>query len=197
MSTFYLIRHATNDFVGKVVVGWTPGVSLNAEGREQAGRLAWKLLGRGITTLYSSPLERALETAGPIGEALGLRVQVRDALGEVRFGDWSGKRMDELERDPRWRLFQEYRSGTRAPSGELMVESQMRIVNELEHLRARHPEETIAVVSHADIIRAALVYYAGIPIDLNQRIEISPASISILTLNDRGPQILRLNDTAE
>ncbi len=197
MSTFYLIRHATNDFVGKSIVGWTPGVSLNAEGREQAGRLAWKLLGRGITQIYSSPLERALETAGPIAEALGLQVQVRDALGEVRFGDWSGKRLDELERDPRWRLYQEYRSGTRAPAGESMLESQVRIVNELEWLRARHPAETLAVVSHADIIRAALVYYAGIPIDLHQRLEISPASFSILTLNDRGPQIRRLNDTAE
>lgn len=197
MSTFYLIRHATNDFVGKSIVGWTPGVSLNAEGRAQAERLAWKLLGRGITRLYSSPLERALETAGPIAEALGLRVEVHDALGEVRYGEWTGKRFDELERDPRWRLFNHYRSGTRAPGGELMLESQARIVNELECLRVRHPAETIAAVSHADIIRAALVYYAGIPIDLHQRLEISPASFSILTLADSGPRILKLNETAE
>jgi len=197
MSTFYLIRHAITDFVGKAIAGWTPGVCLNDEGRAQAERLAWKLLGRGITKVYSSPLERALETAGPIAEALGLRVEVRDALGEVRFGDWDGKRLDELDRDPRWRLFNQYRSGTRAPGGELMIESQARIVSELECLRARHPAETIAAVCHADIIRAALAYYVGIPIDLYQRIEISPASFSILTLDDSGPRILKLNETAD
>jgi len=197
MSTFYLIRHATNDYVGNTIVGWTPGVSLNAEGRGQAERLAWKLLGRGITRLCSSPLERALETAAPIAKALGLRVEVRDALGEVRFGEWSGKRIAELERDPRWHLFSQYRSGTRPPGGELMIESQSRIVTELEQLRARHPGETIAAVSHADIIRAALVYYAGMAIDLAQRIEISPASCTVLALEDSGPRILKVNETVE
>jgi len=197
MSTFYLIRHAANDFVGNTIVGWTPGISLNAEGRAQAERLAWKLLGKGITKLYSSPLERALETAGPIAEALGLRVEVRDALGEVKFGEWAGKRIEELERDPRWRMFNQYRSGTRAPGGELAAESQVRIVTELEHLRGKHPGETIGLVSHADIIRAALVYYAGMPIDLGQRIEIRPASFSVLALEDSGPRILKLNETAD
>jgi probable phosphoglycerate mutase len=197
MATFYLIRHGNNDFVGKAIAGWTPGVGLNAEGRDQVERLAWKLLGRGITRVYSSPLERALETAAPIAKALELRVEVREAFGEVRFGDWTGKRIDDLERDPRWRLFHTYRSGTRAPSGELMVESQARIVTELEALRHGHPEETMAVVSHADIIRAALIYYAAIPIDLYQRIEISPASFSVLELNAQGPRILKLNETAD
>jgi probable phosphoglycerate mutase len=197
MATFYLIRHATNDYVGKAIAGWTPGVSLNTEGRDQAERLAWKLLGRGITRIYSSPLERALETAAPIAKALGLKVDVRDALGEVRFGEWTGKRIDEVERDPRWKLFNQYRSGTRAPGGELMLESQARIVGELESLRARHGDETVAVVSHSDIIRAALIYYAGIPVDLYQRLEISPASFSVLALNDCGPRILSLNEAAE
>ena len=115
----------------------------------------------------------------------------------MRFGAWTGRRIAELESEPRWRLFNQYRSGTRAPAGELMVESQARIVTELECLKARHPGETIAAVSHADIIRAALVYYLGLPIDLHQRIEISPASFSILELNDWGPRVLKLNETAD
>jgi probable phosphomutase (TIGR03848 family) len=197
MATFYLIRHGLNDFVDRAIAGWTPGVSLNDAGREQAGRLAWKLLGRGITRVYSSPLERALETARPIAEALGLKVEVRDALGEIRFGEWTGKRFDDLQRDPRWDLFNRYRSGTRPPGGELMLEAQVRIVNELECLRARYPDATMAVVSHSDIIRAALVHYAGMPIDLYARLAMDPGSFSIVALEPEGPRILALNVAAD
>ena len=197
MATFYLIRHASNDFLGKAIAGWTPGVNLNSQGREQAARLAWKLLGRGITKLYSSPLERAMETAAPIARELGLTVEVRDALGEIRFGEWTGKRFEELDRDLRWPLYNRYRSGTRPPGGELMLEAQVRIVHELDILQARHSEETVAVVSHADTIRAALVHYAGIPIDLYGRIEIAPASFSILELHNWGPRILGVNLSAD
>jgi broad specificity phosphatase PhoE len=197
MATFYLIRHASNDYLGKAIAGWTPGVNLNAEGREQASRLARKLCGRGITKLYSSPLERAMETAAPIGKELGLQVEVRDALGEIRFGEWTGKRFDQLECDPRWPLYNQYRSGTRPPGGELMLEAQVRILHELDTLASRHPAETVAVVSHADIIRAALVHFAGMPIDLYGRIEISPASFSIVELRSWGPRILALNASAD
>lgn len=197
MATFYLIRHASTDLVGNALAGWTPGVSLNEEGRAAAGGLAWKLLGRGITRIYSSPLERALETAGPVAKELGLKVEVRESLGEVRFGEWTGKSIRELEHDPRWRLFNRYRSGTRAPGGELLLESQARMVHELECLRGRYPDETIAAVSHADPVRAVLAYFAGIPIDLCHRIEISPASFSVLELSDTGARVLKVNETAD
>lgn len=197
MATFYLIRHGNNDMVGEAIAGWSPGINLNAQGREQAERLAWKLLGRGITRIYSSPLERALETAAPIARALGLKVEVRETLGEVRFGEWTGERFADLEADPRWKQFNSYRAGTRAPGGEMMLESQVRMVTELETLRARHGSETMAVVSHGDIIRSALVYYAGMSIDLYQRLEIRPASFSVLQLEDWGPRIRKLNETAD
>lgn len=197
MATFYLIRHGNNDKVGEAIAGWSAGVNLNAQGREQAERLSWKLLGRGITCIYSSPLERALETAAPIARALGLKVEVRETLGEVRFGEWTGKRFADLETDPHWKQFNSYRAGTRAPGGEMMLESQVRMVTELEGLRARHGGETVAVVSHGDIIRSALVYYAGMPIDLYQRLEIRPASFSVLQLEDWGPRIRSLNETAD
>jgi len=196
MSTFYLIRHATNDLVGNLLPGWMPGLSLNAEGHEQAERLAWTLLGRGITRIYSSPLERALETAAPIAKALDLKVEVRDGLGEVRTGKWTGRRIDELEHDPLWRRFLAFPSGSRAPGGESLAEVQARMVAELECLQARHPAETVAVVSHADPIRAALAFFAGIPADFWQRLEISPASFSILALDERAARILKLNETA-
>jgi broad specificity phosphatase PhoE len=197
MSTIYLIRHGLTDQTGKTICGWTPGISLNAEGHGQAERLAWKLLGRGITRLYCSPLERALETAAPIAKSLGIKVEVRDALGEVKYGEWSGKKATDLESDPRWKLFHSYRSGTRAPGGDSALEAQARIVGELELLRTRHPGETIAAVCHGDIIRMALAYYAGMAIDLALRIEISPASYSVLALEDSGPRILKINETWE
>src|SRR6266545_1782018 len=155
MAIFYLIRHGNNDYVGNTIVGWTPGIQLNAEGAHQAERLALRLGDAGIRRIFSSPLDRALGTAAPLAATLGLRVEVRDELGEVRFGDWTGRRLADLEIEPHWQRFQSYRSGTRAPGGELMVESQARIVAELERLRIAYPRDTIAVVSHADIIRAA------------------------------------------
>ena len=197
MSTFYLIRHAANDWLGKVIAGWTPGVNLNTEGRAQADRLAWKLLGRGITRIYSSPLERALETAAPVAKALGLKVEVRDALGEVRYGEWTGKPFTELEKDPRWARFNQLRSSARPPGGETMLEIQARMTTELESLRLRHPEETVAVVSHGDPIRAVLMHFLGMPIDMVHRIEISPASVTVVTLEDWGPRVLTMNEGSE
>ncbi|MBZ5584258.1 MAG: histidine phosphatase family protein [Acidobacteriia bacterium] len=197
MTTFYLIRHAANDWLGNAIAGWTAGVSLNTEGRAQAERLAARLASRKIAHIYSSPLERARETAAPLAAALGIEVGIREALGEVRFGDWSGTRLQVLERDPRWRLFNHYRSGTRPPGGELAVETQARVVAELESLRERHPGETVAVVSHADSIRAALAYYLGVPIDLYQRMECLPASFSVLRLSEEGPMVAGLNQIVE
>ena len=194
---FYLIRHATNDLVGKAIPGWMPGVHLNADGRAQAERVAEKLAGRGITKVYSSPLERAVETAGPIAKIVGAPAEIREGLGEIRAGEWTGKTLTELDADRRWRRFNEYRGGAPVPGGELMIECQARMVAELLCLREEHPQETLAVISHADPLRAVLAYFLGMPLDLYIRIEISPASVSVLRLEEWGAQVLRLNDTSD
>src|SRR6266508_760908 len=126
MATFLLIRHGDNDPAGHTLAGWSPGVHLNAAGRKQADRIAERLRNERITRIYSSPLDRALETADPLAHHLGLSVEKKEAFGEVRFGDWTGKRVDDLETDTRWRYFNSYRSGTRVPGGELMAEVQLR-----------------------------------------------------------------------
>jgi probable phosphoglycerate mutase len=195
MTTVLLIRHANNDLVGKTIASWMPGVHLNEEGRVQANRLAGRLENVSLRAIYCSPLERALETAQPVARKLDLPVQIREELGEVRFGDWTGCTIADLDRTPLWQRFNAYRSGTRAPNGELMLESQVRIVNAIEAMRAAHSGECIAVVSHGDVIRAALVYYLGMAMDNFHRIEISPASITTLELNDWGVRVLALNDT--
>jgi probable phosphomutase (TIGR03848 family) len=195
MTTFLLIRHATNDWVGKAIAGWKPGVHLNAEGRAQAEALATRLAGAPLRAIYSSSLERALETARPLAERFGLDMNVLDTIGEVKFGYWTGCAIADLDRTPLWQRFNSYRSGTRAPEGELMLESQLRIVTALERLREAHRDQWIAVVSHADLIRSALVYFLGMSVDHFHRLEIYPASVTTIEMNDDGLRLLGLNDT--
>jgi len=197
MATFFLIRHGPHDLLGRTMAGRMPGVHLNAEGQRQAEQLAERLAAVPIRAIYSSPLERSQETAVPLAARLGLPVQTSEALGEIDFGDWTGRTFQELQEIPRWRQFNTYRSGTRIPQGEMMLEAQARIVGEMERLRELHPHDHLALVGHADPLKAAVAYYLGVPLDLFQRIEISPASVSIVALSDFGPQIVRLNDTGE
>jgi probable phosphoglycerate mutase len=128
---------------------------------------------------------------------MDLEVEILETLDEIDYGDWTGRSLIELEKLPRWQQYNAYRSGTRIPNGELMLEAQARIVAEMERLRDLHPEDTIALVSHGDLIKAAVACYVGAPLDLFQRIEIHPASISVLALDDHGPQLRCLNNTGE
>lgn len=193
VTTVLLIRHATTDLIGERIAGSMPGVHLNAQGQAQAVVLSEALRDWPIAAIYSSPLERARETAAPLSERAGLPIQFREAFGELHFGAWEGRSLQELAGDSLWQRFNACRSLARAPGGELMMETAARVVTELEHLRAQHNEDCLAIFSHGDVIRAALILYAGIPFDLFQRIEISPASISIVELHDSGPCLKGVN----
>jgi probable phosphoglycerate mutase len=197
MTTLLLIRHAANDTIGKRIAGRMPGVHLNREGLLQAERLAERLAGIPVAAIYASPLERTRETAEPIARKLGHQVQISEALAEIDYGEWTGRALEELADLPRWKRYNSFRSGTRAPQGELMLEAQARTVLELERLRRLHPEEAIAVVTHGDIVKGAIAHYAGIPLDLFHRIEISCASITVLALHEQGARILQVNNTGE
>lgn len=195
MTTFLLIRHATTDAVGKAIAGRTPGVRLNDDGRKQAEALASRLTEVPIAGVYSSPLERARETAGPLARRLKVEVRIREGLNEIHFGDWAGRKLEELAPVLQWQRFNSFRSGTRIPGGELMLEAQTRVITELGRLGEEHPRDVVAVVTHGDLIKAAIAHYTGIHLDLFQRIEIDPASVSVVVVGDHGPRILRLNDT--
>ena len=196
MTTLLLVRHALCDPVGRSIAGRSPGVLLNAIGRAQAERLTERLAAAPIEALYSSPLERARETARPIAERLGLEIRVAPGLMELDYGDWTGLTLDQVRASTAWKEFNSFRSCARIPGGELMLEVQARAVAELERLREHHAGWVIAV-SHGDVIRAAIAHYAGIPLDLMQRLEIGPASVSALSFDAGGVRILRLNDTGE
>jgi broad specificity phosphatase PhoE len=182
-TTILLVRHGTNPKVGKGLTGWLPGVSLDDNGRRQAEALASSLSSCSLTAIYASPLERTIETAEPLSREKGIPIVCDPAFGEVRFGDWQGKDFAEIERDPVWRKFNDFRSGTRAPGGELMLETQARMVAGLLRIAAAHPGENVAVFSHADAIKTALCWILGIPLDFHSRLEILPASVTTVVIS--------------
>jgi probable phosphomutase (TIGR03848 family) len=195
VTTLLLIRHGANDWVHGRLAGWTPGVHLNEEGRRQAAALAARLAPLPIDALYTSPLDRTVETAQAIAGPRGLPLRLVEGLGEVRYGEWQGAELKELYKHELWPGVQFYPSGTRFPGGETLGEAQVRMVATLDALRAQHPNGVIAVVSHADIIKLAVAYYIGMHIDLFQRLEISPCSATALLFTRMGPRLLAYNDT--
>lgn len=195
MTKFLLIRHATTNAVGKSLSGRLPGIDLNDAGRAQAQLLAERMRNLPVAAIYSSPLERAVQTAAPIAAALDLTCNIAEDFVEIDFGKWTNKQFTELENDADFQRFNTFRSGTRIPGGETMQEAQSRMLRGLEKLASDHPEETVAVISHSDVIKSAIAYYAGIHLDMFQRIEISPASISVLEIYNDFARILSLNDT--
>lgn len=189
-----LIRHATNDWVGSRLAGWTPGVHLNEKGHAEAEALAARLDGYPIDAIYSSPLERALETAEYLAQPRDLSVVMNEELGEVRYGDWTGRTLEELREDDVWRRAHFYPSGTTFPGGESLAQVSARVVAAIDELCARHDGEVVAVVAHGDVIRVAIAHYAGIHQDLFRRVMISTASLSIIRFTQHGPQLLLMND---
>ena len=196
MTTFYLIRHANTDFIGKVLCGRMPGVHLNAEGRAQAERLAERFRGIPIDSLCSSPLERALETAEPLAKAFGLTVRTADEISEVEYGEWTGRAIADLLNGSAWHSYNTFRTAAHIPGGETVLQLQNRVVGWLESIRREQSGERVAVVSHADPIKAAVTHYAGLHLDMFYRFEISPASVTVVQVTDAGSLVLTLNNSA-
>lgn len=197
MAYILLIRHGQNDWVNKQrLAGWTPGVHLNEEGRSQAEQLSERLSSLPLKAIYSSPLERCMETAAFLAQLHGLEVVELEAIGEVRYGDWQGKKIKKLAKKKRkWYAVQHFPSRFRFPGGESLTGVQKRAVAAIERLSRLHEKELVAVVSHADVIKLILAHYLGTHIDLFQRIVVSPASVSSLALSESGPvRVLRIND---
>lgn len=195
MTTLYLIRHAENDFMRqRKLAGWLPGVHLNDRGRAQAEALVPLFQGVHLDALYSSPLERTMETAAPLARAHHMAVLRRAGLGETRFGRWEGQSISRLRRLKLWSQVQTAPSLVTFPEGESLRETQARILGELERILSRH-SGAVACFSHADPIRLALAYFLGQPLDLFQRVMIEPASISTLLIQDGRVRVQSINDT--
>lgn len=193
MTTFYLVRHGTNDWIGKAIAGRTPGVHLNSAGREQAQRITDRLVPEGIQRIICSPMERCRETALPLSLRINVPLEVSDAVNEINFGDYNGKQLKELETLPDWKKWNSNRTLMHLPNGENIHEVQARMIREVLHLRRESPEQKIAIFSHGDPLRSIICYFLGISLDIMSRVEINPGSLSIVTLFENDVRINLLN----
>ncbi len=197
-TTLLLVRHGENDYVkSKRLAGRTPHVHLNDKGQVQARRQADRLAPWPIAAVYSSPLERCHETALLLAEPHHLPVLHHPGLLETDYGNWQGEAIDELTKTDLWKVVRATPSFVTFPNGETLRSVQQRTVAALHDIASSHPDQNVIVCSHADPIRAALVYYLGAPLDLFQRLEIALGALSIIRFDVLGPRILRLNDTGD
>lgn len=196
MPVVLLIRHGENEYVKKGrLAGRLDGVHLNDTGRVQAAALAEALTKIPLKAVYSSPLDRTMETAAPIAEAHKLAVVPRKGLLEVDFGDWQDKTLKQLSRRKLWKVVQSQPAHARFPKGESFAQAQLRIVEEINALCAQHkPKDIFVCVGHSDMIKLAVAYYLGLPLDLFQRLSVQPASVSTLMLHpEGGARLINLN----
>ena len=192
--TLLLIRHAAHVELGRTLSGRRRDVALSADGLQQAEIVADLLAVEPIAAVYSSPRERAWYTARELADRLGLKVRASDALDEIDFGEWTGLSFDALEGDPGWDEWNGARGSARPPGGESMAEAVARAVAEVERIAFEHRSQTVAAVSHCDVIRGLIAHFLGLPLDNAMRFDIGPASVSRLLVGDWGARVASVNE---
>jgi broad specificity phosphatase PhoE len=191
------VRHASHDLLGVRLAGRMAGVSLNSMGSLEARRLGTWLHGARVDALYTSPLERCVETAAAIAEAIGREPSVLADLTEIDFGAWTGRPFEDLSDDAGWIRFNTFRSEAAIPGGESMREAQERAVALVERLGRSHPGETLALVTHGDVIKGVIAHALGIGLDHLHRFDIDPGSVSTLALEPHRWRVIALNESPE
>jgi probable phosphomutase (TIGR03848 family) len=194
VTTLVLVRHGLTAMTGPVLAGWTPGVSLDERGQAQAAALAARLEGVPFAALVSSPLERCRETVAALAGGGG--VEVDDRLGECRYGEWTGRPLKELVKDPLWKVVQQHPSAATFPGGEALRDTQHRAVSAVRDWNARlGPDATWLACSHGDVIKALVADALGLHLDQFQRIQVDPCSVTVIRYTETRPFLVRLNDT--
>lgn len=192
----HLVRHGAHELIDRVLVGRLEGVPLSEEGRRQARTLTRKFGARRVTCLYTSPRQRARETADIIAEALGVTPEVTTRLDEINFGNWTGRSFRDLDADPTWRYWNEARGRARPPGGESMAEAQARALRYISEVHRARPGSTIVMVTHAEIIRAVVLHCLAWPLDAWRGVEIVPASVTTLDIRPSGSALVSLDQRA-
>jgi probable phosphomutase (TIGR03848 family) len=203
VTTVLLVRHGLTSSTGQVLTGWTPGISLDERGRAQAKALAERLAPLPLAAIVTSPLDRCRQTAeaiagrqqaGPAGE-----LTVEDRVGECRYGDWTGKELKELAKDPLWPVVQAHPSAVRFPGaeGETMLGMQYRAVSAIREWNAKlGGDATYVVCSHGDVIKAIVSDALGLHLDMCQRIQVDPCSLTVVRYTQLRPFLVRMNDSS-
>jgi probable phosphomutase (TIGR03848 family) len=197
MATIFLIRHGLTAVTGSKLYGRTPGFQLDERGRAQAERLVARFGAVRLTAIYSSPLERCMETVKPLAAATRLPIVTREALIEMDAGTWTGRSLASLRRTKLWREVQLSPSTFRFPGGEAFSDARDRIVTEVERIARRHGRGRVAIATHGDLARIALAHFSGIPFDAFQRTVVDTASVSVVQLSSGRPRVLLVNDTGD
>lgn len=196
MPILLLIRHGENDYVkSHKMAGRLPGVHLNEKGQKQAQALAEALKDVPLKAVYSSPLERAMETAQPIAEAHRLKIVQEPDLMDTDIGKWQGKSWRVLGLTKVWKIVQNAPSRFRFPEGESFAEAQTRCASALEAIIRRHknPKDIVAIVFHADPIRLAVAHFLGMPLDHFQRLSCDTGSLTALHVSESRANLIKLN----
>jgi probable phosphoglycerate mutase len=190
-----LVRHAVTAHTGPLLSGRMPGIDLSEKGVGQAEATAQRLAKLPIAAVYASPIERTTQTAQQIAAHHALEVRALPGVVEADYGDWTGGKIADLAKSDEWKVVQVAPSRARFPNGESITEMQSRTVAALDDVVARHPNETIVVVSHADPIKSAIAHYSGMHLDLFQRVHVSPASVTVFDFHSYGVTMVKCNDT--
>ncbi len=194
MTILLLIRHGDNEFLKHhKLPGQLPGIHINKKGLEQADLLAETLKTLPIKAIYSSPLERAVETATPLARVKNLDIQQISDLMDTDVGRWAGRSLSELRRSRQWKILLNNLSGFQFPEGETIQQVQDRVMKSLRKIVSNYKKDTIAIVSHADPIRLAIAFYLGLPIENFQKITISPGSVTFIHSAQKMSRLLAAN----
>lgn len=195
MTTLLLVRHGLTAMTGPVLAGWTPGIHLNDRGREQAAALAERLREVPLAAIVASPLERCQETASAIVTGRDIAVTTDERLGECKYGDWTGQELKKLAKDPLWKVVQAHPSAAAFPNGEALRDTQARAVDAIrEHNAALGDDATWMAVSHGDVIKAVVADALGAHLDMFQRIQVDPCSLTVIRYTTLRPFVVRMND---
>jgi probable phosphomutase (TIGR03848 family) len=190
-----LVRHAVTAQTGPLLSGRMPGIDLSEKGVGQAEAAAQRLAKLPVAAVYASPIERTTQTAQQIAAHHALEVLALPGVIEADYGDWTGGKISDLAKSDEWKVVQVAPSRARFPNGESITEMQARMVAALDEVVARHPHETVVVVSHADPIKSAIAHYSGMHLDLFQRVHVSPASVTVFDFHAYGVMLVKCNDT--
>ena len=195
MISLYLIRHGDSTAIGKFLSGRAAGVTLTPKGITEVTELANLLRDVRFDAMYSSPMERTLDTARMLRHLCSNEIETEPAINEVDFGDWTGMTFDQLDHNPAWKQWFTKRSSAHAPGGETVKAVQERAVKFLQALENRHPSGRIAVISHGDVIRAALCHVLETSLDSIDHFDVDTASVTLVEMGQGFGRVRYLNLT--
>jgi broad specificity phosphatase PhoE len=194
VTTFLFVRHAAHDWLGRGLAGRLGGVSLNPQGWLQAEALVHRLDPWPLHAIYSSPQPRCTQTVAAVAGRRRLKVHVAPAFDEIDFGDWTGRTFDSLHPDPDWIAWNTDRANGCPPGGEPFEQVRRRAMEGLEQLGRQHPDRTVLLASHADVIKAVIASVLQMSLDHLERFDIAPASVSVIDAGEGWQRVQLVND---